>query len=85
MKKTGTKKSTLKRVINPMPANIRTLLVKHGLLELYRARPPYQQNDYLGWISRARLDATKQKRIDQMLEELKQGGRYMKMQWRGPK
>jgi hypothetical protein len=22
------------------------------------AKPPYQRNDYLGWISRAKLDAT---------------------------
>ena len=58
MKKTA-KKSTLKRTINPMPANIRALLVKNGLLELYKARPAYQQNDYLAWIGQAKLDATK--------------------------
>jgi len=77
------KKSTLKRDINPMPRNIRTLLVRRGLLELYKARPPYQQNDYLGWIARAKLETTKQKRIDQMVDELKQGDRYMNMRWTG--
>lgn len=68
-----------------MPKNIRSLLVAEGLMELYKARPPYQQNDYLGWITRAKLEATKQKRIDQMLEELRQGNRYMKMRWSGSK
>jgi uncharacterized protein YdeI (YjbR/CyaY-like superfamily) len=84
MKKQKTK-PTLKRAVNPMPKNIRSLLVAEGLMELYKARPPYQQNDYLGWITRAKLEATKQKRIDQMLEELRQGNRYMKMRWSGSK
>jgi uncharacterized protein YdeI (YjbR/CyaY-like superfamily) len=82
-KKATTKKSTLKRAVNPMPNNIRTRLVRQGLLDSYKARPPYQQNDYLGWISRARLDETKEKRISQMMEELKRGDRYMKMKWNG--
>ena len=66
-----------------MPNNIRALLIKHGLLKLYNARPPYQRNDYLGWISRAKLETTREKRINQMLEELKEGDRYMKMRWAG--
>jgi len=49
----------------------------------YRARPPYQQNDYLGWIARAKRPGTRQKRIEQMLEELAAGDRYMKMVYRG--
>lgn len=81
MTKISTKRSTLKRNINQMPKPIRALLMKHGLLKLYNARPPYQRNDYLGWISRAKLETTKEKRINQMLEELKQGDRYMKMRW----
>ena len=81
MKRTTTRKSTLKRVINPMPKNIRAALIGQGLLKLYNARPAYQRNDYLGWISRAKLEATKEKRINQMLTELKQGDRYMRMRW----
>ena len=81
MKKVNTKRSTLKRNVNQMPKNIRASLMRHGLLKLYNARPPYQRNDYLGWISRAKLETTKEKRINQMLEELKQGDRYMKMRW----
>ena len=81
MKKVNTSRSTLKRNINPMPKHIRALLMRLGLLKSYNARPPYQRNDYLGWISRAKLETTKEKRINQMLEELKQGDRYMKMRW----
>jgi len=81
MKKVNTKRSTLKRNVNQMPKHIRALLMRNGLLKLYNARPPYQRNDYLGWISRAKLETTKEKRINQMLEELKQGDRYMKMRW----
>ncbi len=35
-------------------------------------------------ISRAKLEVTKQKRLNQMLEELAAGDKYMKMKW-GPK
>ena len=48
----------------------------------YRGRPPYQQNDYLGWISRAKLEATRLKRLHQMLDELQGGKLYMNMAWR---
>jgi len=45
----------------------------------------YQQNDDLGWINRAKLDETKAKRLQQMLDELEGGDRYMKMLWRTPR
>jgi uncharacterized protein YdeI (YjbR/CyaY-like superfamily) len=50
-------------------------------MDAYHARPPYQQNDYIGWITRAKQAATKQKRLDQMLGELESGGVYMNMKW----
>ena len=50
-------------------------------MKAYRARPPYQQNDYLGWIIRAKLEATKLKRLNQMLDELQGGKLYMNMVW----
>jgi uncharacterized protein YdeI (YjbR/CyaY-like superfamily) len=65
----------------PMPDFMRDALNERGLMDAYRARPPYQQNDYIGWIRRAKLDATRQKRLNQMLNELEQGGVYMKMKW----
>lgn len=80
---TVTKKSTLKRAKNPMPVFVREALTADGLMSAYEGRPPYQQNDYLGWISRAKLEATRQKRLDQMLAELRDGKTYMNMAWSG--
>jgi len=65
-----------------MPAFVRMALTGQKLMEAFRSRPPYQQNDYLGWISRAKLEATKQKRLNQMLDELRGGRLYMKMKWK---
>ena len=76
--------SRLQRARNPMPAFVRTALDREGLMEAYDARPPYQRNDYLGWIARAKRDATRDKRLAQMLDELRLGDRYMKMAWGRP-
>ena len=65
-----------------MPDFVEDALVDHGLMEKYRARPPYQQNDYIGWITRAARPETKSKRLGQMLAELEAGDVYMKMAWR---
>lgn len=72
----------LTRPLNPMPAFVRQALEERGLMAAYRARPPYQQNDYLGWIARAKREATRQQRLAQMLDELDGGQLYMKMAWR---
>jgi uncharacterized protein YdeI (YjbR/CyaY-like superfamily) len=74
--------SRLTRAKNPMPTFVRNALNEHGLMEAYNARPPYQQNDYLSWIARAKLEATKLKRLHQMLDELQGGKLYMKMIWK---
>ena len=66
----------------PMPDFIRDALNEHEVMDAYRSRPPYQQNDYIGWITRAKREETKQKRLNQMLDELKKGDVYMKMKWR---
>ena len=63
----------------PLPDFIRDALEARGLMDAYLARPPYQQNDYIGWITRAKQEATKQKRLNQMLDELDKGGVYMRM------
>jgi hypothetical protein len=42
-----------------MPDFIRQALEDHTLWAAYTERPPYQQNDYIGWISRAKLESTK--------------------------
>ena len=74
--------SNLKRPIHPMPDFVEAALEQRGLWDAYRARPPYQQNDYVGWINHAKRQATKEKRLAQMLDELERGDRYMKMAWR---
>ena len=65
----------------PMPQFIRDTLHEHRLMDTYNSRPPYQRNDYIGWITRAKREETKQKRLNQMLDELKKGNVYMKMKW----
>ena len=37
-----------------MPEFIRTALIENNLMEAYHNRPAYQQNDYIGWITRAK-------------------------------
>jgi len=73
--------SQLRRPRHPLPADIRHVLTERGLMAAYRARPPYQRNDYLGWIAGAKREATRQKRIQQMLDELARGDSYMNMRW----
>ena len=68
-----------------MPDFFRDALNARGLMNAYLARPPYQQNDYIGSlrVTHAKLETTKQKRLQQMLDELEHGGVYMKMKWNG--
>ncbi len=65
--------SPLKRERHEMPEWIRKALEGRGLMGAYLRRPDYQQNDYIGWITRAKRDATREKRLEQMLEEREQG------------
>ncbi len=62
-----------------MPDDVKQALEQHGVMDDYLARPDYQQNDYIGWITRAKRQETREKRMQQMLDELAQGGVYMKM------
>ena len=74
--------SRLTRLRYPMPSFIRDSLEKNKLMNNYNNRLPYQQNDYIGWITRAKREETRQKRLNQMLEELKNGNKYMNMDWK---
>ena len=65
-----------------MPEMVWSSIVEQGLEDAYRSRPPYQQNDYIGWIMSAKREETRCKRLSQMLEELRDGDRYMKMAYR---
>lgn len=72
----------LKRPKEPMPDFVSDALEEHDLKVAYDRRPPYQRNDYLRWIKRAKQDATKQRRLLKMLKELRQGYGYMGMKWK---
>lgn len=71
----------MKRPAHPMPDFVAQALEAEGLRPRYDARPWYQRNDYLGWINAAKREATKAKRLRQMLDELRAGDVYMKMAW----
>lgn len=62
---------------------VKAALDTAGLMGAYKERPPYQQNDYIWWTNDAKREETKQKRLQQMLNELKKGNMYMKMRWSG--
>ena len=64
---------------HPMPDFVREALAKRHQRESYDARPPYQRNDYIAWIGRARSQETRERRLEQMLDELQRGGVYMGM------
>lgn len=53
---------TLERPRHPMPDYVKKALDREGLMEAYRGRPPYQRNDYIGWITRAKREETRQRR-----------------------
>ncbi|EUJ27397.1 hypothetical protein MFLO_13048 [Listeria floridensis FSL S10-1187] len=74
--------SKLHRSVYPLPDDILAELSKRNLLEAYKARPDYQKNDYIGWISRAKRMETREKRLNQMLAELASGDKYMNMEYR---
>ena len=74
--------SGLTRPRHPMPSDVEAVLVERGLMDAYRARPDYQQNDWIGWIARAKREVTRRKRIEEMCGDLMAGDRYMGMDWR---
>lgn len=84
-KKMGKAPGKALRPRHPMPDYISEALRQAGLSEQYEARPPYQRNDYIGWITQARRTETQQKRIDQMLDELRSGDAYMGMAYKAKK
>jgi len=59
-----------------LPAEYEHWLKAAGKLEDYRARPYYQQHGWIEWIESAKTEATKKKRMDMVLIELKHG-QYM--------
>ena len=70
--------SNRSRPVHPIPDFVLQALKARGLVAAFKARPAQQQNDYIGWITRARLPEARQKRLDQMLDELQHAGTRMK-------
>ena len=77
---TETRKIEKKSVLE-LPGTIKNILLAEGLLEAYENRPFYQRNDYIHWITDAKREETRNKRIRQMLEELRAGNIYMNMEY----
>ena len=74
-----------------MPDYVPEALTERGLLDAYRARPDDQQNDYIGWMTRAKRDEIKAMRLAHtcpgrrcrgMLDELEGSTLYMNMKWK---
>jgi hypothetical protein len=64
-----------------MPGNVHAALEKRDLMAAYLERPAYQKDDYLKWIALAVGAVAKQKRLDQMLEELEKGNAFKGEPW----
>jgi hypothetical protein len=79
VKKMAKQQAHLERPINSAPDFVKMALATRGLTLAYKDRPPYQRNDYIGWITRAKREETQIKRLNQMLDELERGDSYMKM------
>lgn len=74
--------ASLTRPVHRMPAFVRRALTARRLMQAFQSRPPYQRNDYIGWITAAKRESTQRRRLEQMLDELAGGKLYMKMPWR---
>jgi hypothetical protein len=68
----------------PMPGNVRTALEKRKMIDANMERPAYQKDEYLKWIALAVGPLEKQKRLEQMLDELDKGGVFKGEPWTPP-
>jgi len=73
------KKGNLRRKLYEMPADVKLALEENAVRADSDHRPPYQRNDYVAWIDRAVRPDIRAKRLNQMIDELRKGGVYMRM------
>ena len=78
----GMDTSKMSREVYDIPDYVAAALDSAGLWGRYRDRPPYQRNDYIGWIRRGKREETREKRLGQMLDELRRGDAYMGMAYK---
>lgn len=84
MKRNSPAGESVVRLVRPreeMPPEIAAALAQEALTELYDRRPAYQRNDYLRWIRQAKRKDTKERRLAQMIDELRRGNVFMRMPW----
>ena len=62
----------LKRTKLSVPEYVQATLDKYQLWDAYSQRPAYQRNDYIWWITSAKRETTRNKRLQQMISELQQ-------------
>ncbi|MBK9036131.1 MAG: YdeI/OmpD-associated family protein [Myxococcales bacterium] len=67
-----------------MPGFVKSALAARALTDAYRARPKYQQTEYLTWIEAGKLNDEKRKRLAQMLDELAAGDTFQGAPWAPP-
>src|SRR4051812_43556158 len=72
------------KVPQPMPGQVKGALAKRNLLDTYIARPQYQKDDYLKWVAAAAGPTEKQKRIDQLVDEIEKGNVFKGEPWTAP-
>lgn len=76
-KQSRPKKQQPPRPLMPLSFEVAQALEERGLSLAFDARPPYQQNGYLKWITEAKRPETQEKRLQQMLDELLSGDTYL--------
>jgi uncharacterized protein YdeI (YjbR/CyaY-like superfamily) len=73
-KKTTVKKETAPKAAIEMPADFAGVLAANPTaLEIYNKFSPSQKREYLEWITEAKTDATRQKRMEIALEWIAEG------------
>jgi hypothetical protein len=56
-----------------LPRAFEQLLEEHDVLKAFKARAPYQQRGYMNWTSAPKQEATRERRRETMIKELREG------------
>lgn len=72
---------SVESAVLPVPRSVRAMMEVEGVWNAWQARPSSQRDQYLEWIAAAEEPEGNAERIDQMLEELHAGDRFMGERW----